>query len=70
MNDLNTFKKLFLSTRVKEYDNRLEYKAKDLDTQKEQAKKLIDANKLDLIVRCSGNMASYGCFEVVIKEDQ
>lgn len=68
MNDLNTFKKLFLSDKVKEYPNRLEYKAKDLDGQKQQAINIVNNNNLNLVVRCSGNMASYGGFEVVIKE--
>jgi hypothetical protein len=68
MKDLETFKALFNSDRVKAIPNGLLYRSKNLDAQKLQAMHTIERHGLSLIVRCSGDMAAYGGFEVMIKE--
>lgn len=67
MKDLHTFKTAFLSDRVKELPNRLEYHGQSLDNALNEAKRLIEKHGLNLIARTTGDMAQQRRFEVIIK---
>lgn len=64
MSDLEKFKHLFDRDRVKVYAGKLEYRVSDLDANLQEARDLITKHKLSLVAGTSGDMASYGAFEV------
>lgn len=68
MSDLETFKKHFLSDKVKEGINRLDYHGQNMDRDLTRAKVIIERQELNLIARTVGDMAANKRFEVIIKD--
>lgn len=67
MKDLETFRKAYLSDKVKQYPDRLEYRGQNIDIAVPQARQLIIKLNLNLEVYSTGQMAQYKAFEVRIK---
>ena len=65
MTDLEKFKKAFLSEKVKEYANKLEYRGQNIDKAVPQARELINKLNLNLKVNSTGQLAMYNAFEVL-----
>lgn len=64
MSDLEKFKVLFDRDKVKNYPTKLEYRTSDLDKNLQAARELITKHNLKLVAGTTGDMASYGAFEV------
>jgi hypothetical protein len=69
MKDLQTFKKIFLSDKVRDKETRLEYHGQNLDRDLTRAKDIIDKHSLGLIARTTGDMAANRTFEVIQMTD-
>jgi hypothetical protein len=67
---LKKFKLLFDRDKLKEYPNKIEYRVGDLQGSITEANKIIDQNKLKLVVFSSGHLATYKAFEVQVKPDK
>lgn len=67
MTDLEKFKKAFLSDRLKEYPNKIEYRGQNIDSAVPQARKIVEELNLNLEVVSTGQMAQYNTFEVKVK---
>lgn len=68
MSELETFRKHFMSDKVKTYRDRLEYRGQNLDKAVPQAREIINRLGLHLEVVTTGTLAAYKAFEVKQKE--
>ena len=64
MSDLEKFKVLFDRDKVKSYPTKLEYRTSELDKNLQSAREIITKHNLKLEAGTTGDMASYGAFEV------